>query len=422
MMARHPLIMSPNYLAVLRGVLDLHRLTINGQEESPEADAIRDATDAPWEGLTEAEQKRLRGLSEDLYSLSDPVNATPQPLNPRAQAKLTDALIARESGQWDRALDLLRRWSQHIPPALLSFLRGSIWLEAGDPATATLFYGHAADLEPGNGNYLALALHTLDLAGSGEALQRAKNVLDHDETYAPVAVVRAGEIAMKATQSAPEAEASAGYRHLIPVLERALSRIEIDAEDGIDESVHTLATGLLGFLHEFLGDNQTAVQYYSRGLRLSPTNVILLTARGILLYGSGPRAIGDFELAANHGCPVVWPYFYLAHNDLVSGRFEECRVLSERAGQLPAPDSVRSELAEWKAISQAELDFPVDMVRASFEEALRLDPSNDRARRNLSLFEAAVSTAQPRSWETRRATAVRTSGIAVRRLGRPLAA
>ncbi|MHC5539475.1 hypothetical protein ACYOEI_14755 [Singulisphaera rosea] len=421
-MARHPLTMSPNYLAVLRGVRDLHRLTINGQEESPEADTIRDATDAPWEGLTEAERKRLSGLSEDLYSVSDPADATPRPLNPQAQAKLTDAFIARESGQWDRALDLLRRWGNYIPPALLSFLRGSIWLEAGDPATAALFYGHAADLEPDNGNYLALALHTIDLAGSGEAIPQAESVLDHDEAFAPVAVVRACEITMKATQSAPEAKASAVFRRLIPVLERALTRIETDAEDGIDESVYLMATGLLGFSHEFLGDSQTAVHYYSRALGLAPNNVALLTARGILLYGSGPRAIGDFEVAAKHGSPVVWPYFYLAHNDLVSGRFDECRAMSERAGQFPAPDSVRSELAEWKAISQAEVGFPIDMVRASFEEALRLDPSNDRARRNLLLLEAAVHPNQPRAWETRRATAVRTSGIAVRRLGRPLAA
>src|SRR3954454_14560133 len=122
-MTRHPLPMSPNYLAVLRGVRELHQLTVEGRDESPEADAIRDSTDTSWEALTEAERKRVSGISEDLYSISDPAEESPRQLNPQAQAKLTDAFIARESGQWDRAIELLRRWGRYIPPALLSYLR-----------------------------------------------------------------------------------------------------------------------------------------------------------------------------------------------------------------------------------------------------------------------------------------------------------
>ena len=358
----------------------------------------------PVGGVNRVGTEAVSGLSEDLYSISEPADEPARELNPQAQAKVTDAFIARESGQWDRALELLRRWGKYVPPAMLSYLRGSIWLEAGDPATASLFYGHAADLEPQNGNYLA----SPSIPSIWRVPRRPPDVPRVSSLatsrYAPAAVVRACHIALEATRSVPEAAAAALCRRLIPILERTLVRVEADNENGVDLPVYAMTIGLLGFLHEFLGDNQTAVQCYSRGLQLDPNNDALLTARGILLYGSNPLAVVDFELASKRDCPVAWPYFYLAHHYLASGRFKECRAMCERAAHLPAPDSVRSELAEWKAISQAELGFPIALVRASFEEALRRDPSNDRARRNLSLFEAAVGPIPSRPWETRRAT------------------
>lgn len=187
-MAPCPLALSPSYLAVARGIRALHHLALAGQDESPEADAVRDATDAPWKALTEVERRRASGLSADLYSISDPPKPGRQPMSPQAQAGLADVLEARRQGEWDRALELVRRWAPSLPPALVSHLRGSIWLEVGDPATAALFFDHAADLEPRNGNDLALALHALHLSDPAEALRRAQRVLDQDAAYAVAAV------------------------------------------------------------------------------------------------------------------------------------------------------------------------------------------------------------------------------------------
>src|SRR4051812_23789023 len=163
---------------------------------------------------------------------------------------------------------------------------------------------------------------------------------------------------------------------------------------------------------------QAALEYYSRGLRADPYNDGQLVARGMLLYGSSPRAVTDFELAIRNRSPVVWPYFFLAHHYLLSGRFEECRSMCELASRMPATDAVKSELAEWTAISQSELGFPVEMIRASFENSIRLDPSNDRARRNLAAFEEAVRPAHRRTWQMRSEVAVRASGLAERRYSR----
>ncbi len=134
---------------------------MDGRQDSPEADAVRDAADAPWTALTEVEKKRLAGLSEDLYSITDPPQTGARELNPQVQSRLVEVAEARERGEWDRAFELLRRWAAYIEPAVLSYLRGSTWLHAGDLQTATLFFEHASNLEPENGNYLAILLNAL---------------------------------------------------------------------------------------------------------------------------------------------------------------------------------------------------------------------------------------------------------------------
>ncbi len=79
---------------------------------------------------------------------------------------------------------------------------------------------------------------------------------------------------------------------------------------------------------------------------------------------------------------------------------------------------MHSELSEWLGISQAELGYPDEVVRASFEKAARLDASNDRARRNLAVFEDMNLRPSPqtRQWEKRSASAVRTFGQTERQL------
>jgi hypothetical protein len=163
---------NPNYLAMVRGTRELHHLLAEGKDDSPEADAIRDATDAPWQALSEAERDRVRNLSEDLYSLTEPPPPS-QAMNAQAQAKLVEAIVARIQGQFDRALELLRRWRAYIDPGLVSYLRGSIWLDAGDPETAAIFYQHAYKLEPTNGNYQAMALHCLNFVDPTAALKES---------------------------------------------------------------------------------------------------------------------------------------------------------------------------------------------------------------------------------------------------------
>lgn len=198
-MEARPLTMSAAYLAVLRAYHELHRLKAAGQEGSPEADAVRDAADAPWYALTEIEKERIGGLSEDLCSITDPPKPAPRELNPQVQSRLNDAYLARQRGEWDRALELLRRSSDDIEPSFLSYLRGTIWLGAGAPRTATIFLEHALALQPDNSDYLTLLLNALLQVDPAEAARRAERVLEAPGLYKPMAVVQAANIVNDST-------------------------------------------------------------------------------------------------------------------------------------------------------------------------------------------------------------------------------
>lgn len=411
-----PLTMSANYLATVRGLRELHRLAVTGRQDSPEADAVRDATDAPWEALTESEKRRISGLSEDLYSITDPRETSPREMNPQVQTRLVDVYQARQSGEWDRAFELLRRWAAYIEPSVLSYLRGRTWLEAGDAETAVLFFEDASKAQPENGNYLGILLNTLKRSNPLEARRRAGEILEDFDGYAPIVVAQATDVMFDSIRSLPEAEAARLSRRLIPALESALNKLEEGDEGGVDGSALSMTCALLGFCHEYLGENQSAASYYSRGIAADPSNDGLLVARGILLYGESPRAVKDLELAIRDGSSLIWPYFFLAHHYLVSGLFEPCRSLSERALGMKGSDAVKSELAEWLAISQSELGYPAEIVRESFDSSIRFDPSNERARRNLAAFEAATRPIPASVYETRDRSAIRVSGLSERRL------
>jgi len=413
-MASKPLTMNPNYTAMVRGTRELHQLVADGKDDSPDADAVRDATDGPWEALSEIERNRVRNLSEDLYSLVEQPPAA-QPMTPQAQAKLNDAFEARQRGEWDRALDLLRVWRAYIDPALVSYLRGSIWLEAGDPGTAALFYEHAFKCQGDNQNYLAMFLYALNLADPAAARNRAEQILHEHGKYSPVVVSRAADIKFMSARTTSEAEAHRVFELLEPILKSTLAEFEQQDPSKIDYKSYVMALALLGFSYEFLGKWQAAGEFYSRGLQLDPYNDALLVARGILLYGTSPRALSDLDMAIRTGSPLIWPYVFLAHHALLNGRFEECRRLCDRALNMNGSAAVMSEVSEWMAIAQAGLGFPAEMVRASFDNAIRLDSSSERAKRNFAAFEAAHKPITINIWETRSPGAVRTSGLAERR-------
>ena len=404
---------SQNYRQVLRGYLRLHQLTVEGRDESPDADAVRDSLDLPWRALTDTERGGIQGLSADLYDISELIAGGPREMNPQAQKNLAEAFEAKHRGEWERALELLRRWSKYIAPALLSYLRGGIWLVAGFPEVGAVFFEHAASLEPDNANYAAIFLLCLAQSDSRRAREMAEHILRTPKKHSPSLVIMAGDVEFYATREMAELDAAAVFRSLIPVLTQALPEIPQDEK----RSVYLMGLVLLAFCHEHLGEVDAAHGYYTRGLRLEPSHDAMLTGRGILTYGKSPQSTSDLEQAVKLGSSLVWPYFFLAHHYLLNNRYEECRRLCDRALQMNASQTIQSQLSEWLAIAEAELGFSPERVLATFEQALRLDPSNDMARQNLDRYEQSIPRPVAQTmWEKRSANTVRVFGQAERRV------
>jgi len=418
-MVSHERTDNPTFRLVVKGLLQLHDLGRRGQDDSPEAEAVRDALDAPISILSESEQERAQWLSEDLYSISDPHDsATQQPMTAEAQLGLTEAVEARQSGEFDRALKLLRRWQDYISPALLSYMRGTVWLEADYPEVATVFLEHASACEPANGNYRALYLIALSQFDAEAARTHARSILADPEDWAPVVVVRAADVVLGQLQDMSVAESVASSRLLIPALENAVSRLEHDGDSAAPVSIYAHCVTLLGMCYELQGDVNAATDWFTRGLQHSPDNDRLLTARGILFYGKEQGAIADLERAVNVGSRLVWPYLFLAHHFLSVREFDRARAMCESGLKMEGSATAKSLLEEWRAIAQAELGFPPNSVREAFESAIQRDPTNDLARRNALIYEQTRTQHPPRptsQWEQRSDATVRQLGLVERR-------
>lgn len=134
--------------AYARMLLHLHDLIAKGQGDDPEVDVVREQMDAPWHDLTEAEQERVGGLSEDLYALAEnnPRSMTMSPEERRNWGQ--DFKVAFEAGDWDRALVLLRRPPGDVPADHVAFFQADCWEHLGCPEVALRFMRSATRLDP----------------------------------------------------------------------------------------------------------------------------------------------------------------------------------------------------------------------------------------------------------------------------------
>ncbi|HEX8199967.1 MAG TPA: tetratricopeptide repeat protein, partial [Isosphaeraceae bacterium] len=157
---------------------------------------------------------------------------------------------------------------------------------------------------------------------------------------------------------------------------------------------------LLAVCYEILGAEDQALLAYEKVIQLNPRNDAALVGRGLLRYTSDPEAAAsDFTKAVATNTPLAWPYFYLAHRSLQIGDYrgtlDRCVQALKRANL----STVKADLFEWMAIAQSYLGVAPDSIRANFETALELAPSNERIRRNYKRFVAKLEQAMTPDWE-----------------------
>jgi hypothetical protein len=152
---------NPDFLQYVRHLSQLHQLIREGADESPEGEALRDRLDGPGSRLSTDEVASVNGISADFYSLVAPPTGPTAPQTDEVRADLRSALEARDRGDFGRALELLRRRAPSVNPAVLSYVRGTIWGEAGEDQIAVQFFRRAAQLGLSHIDYSYEELHEL---------------------------------------------------------------------------------------------------------------------------------------------------------------------------------------------------------------------------------------------------------------------
>jgi hypothetical protein len=147
-----------DFLKYVRLLHELHAAIREGNDESEEGERIREQMDEPASRLSSDEIDGVQGISTDFYSVTDPLPTAILPRNAEVDDDLAEASRAQASKDFHRALDLLRRRASYLEPAALAYLRGRIWIDAGEDRIASLFLERAAELDPGNPEYCSVTL------------------------------------------------------------------------------------------------------------------------------------------------------------------------------------------------------------------------------------------------------------------------
>jgi hypothetical protein len=166
--------LNPHFMEFVRLLYDLHVAIKEGRDETVEGEALRDRMDEPGSRLTREEVAAIHGISADFYSLTDEPNPGGSPITAEVLADLESALHARKTKDFQEALVLLRKHAECIPPASLAYLRGTVWMEAGEHCIAAAFLQRARKLDPDH------ALHALWMATPSTAFDEAQAIIQYD--------------------------------------------------------------------------------------------------------------------------------------------------------------------------------------------------------------------------------------------------
>ena len=243
---------NPDFMEYVRLLYDLQVALREGRDETADGEALRERMDEPGGRVSGEEIASLNGISADFYSLTDEPPADVSPITAEVMADLEAALEARKSKDFNKALELLRIYARHIPPASLAYLRGRVWLEAGEHPIAAAFLQRASELDPDNANYRYLALHSLWMSSPSTAIDEAQAILSNSENNPPRLVLKAADILSHQTRTRPPDQTREELKSLIPILQNSIFRLETSGEAEIDPNLLGKASGLIDYCYEHI--------------------------------------------------------------------------------------------------------------------------------------------------------------------------
>ena len=395
-----PTVESPSYRQSLQFILDVHAGMHAGSKAKPAADQQEAMQDA-WDELRPEEQKRLWGLSADLYQL-----VGKEKLEPSANADGPRELLVHRIGEamqfsrWEQALRPLRFGPKELSQAQVAVFRGRAWQNLGLDEVGLLFFDFAASAEPHNPVAAILALHTLlRLRRLPEAVNRASSYASDPKTSSNLLFKSADVLLVAALESSGLGTVEK-CQQAISLLQVAMKR-EQDSTGRIGPFT-SRAYAQLGLCYQLLDQHRNASRAYDQAVELAPTDAAVRVARGVFRYATDPdAAVEDFERAVALGTSLVWPYFYLAHRAFREADHARFAVLYIQAMERARSPVVLAKLLEWWAIALTELSGPNPDALEFLSQAVALNPTDHTARHNLRRLQELLSHPQTQGggWE-----------------------
>lgn len=365
-----------------------HDLIAQNKGDTPEAEALAEQMDQPWSALTAQEQRRMRGLSADLYALREGgpkrIETSPEELAAWQRAA-RDFYMRSELGDVDALLDFLRKpVPTNLPRHIVPFLQARSWEKLGDLETALAFMKEAVRHDPEQ--MVSVLILLQQLGETEEAVLYAERLISRADA-SPEELYLAACAILFPTRALPEREAARQIHRIIDVLERAQAACAaLSPEKRESPNLDAWIAFALGLCYERTGDVTAALRTYSGALMRNPHDSELLVARGLALYHKNMHdSLRDFLSAARLGTTSIWPWYILARHSLVEGAYGDALRFALQAADRIGPSQVSAEVHETIAIAQSRLGQPHDRVLANFKKAVELDPQNPRICRNFEI-------------------------------------
>jgi tetratricopeptide (TPR) repeat protein len=262
-------------------LVELHELTVAGQDESDTADELRDRMDAPWRSLDASEVALADGLSADLYTLGTEREAPSEYTGEAEEFERYKRAI--EEGRWDRALEAVRESEQHLPPRLVAFLRGVCWAHLNQPEVAILFLEEAGRKQPLDAEEEVWLLSCMTEAGrSVESMPRVREILG--SATDPLLLLQASIVFFDAAIQETGDTVVSQLREAVHAAERAL---DIAARAPSSDSLDSMRCSVLLHLaitYDQFGERDAAIEACRRALELDPERQTALTMLGFLSF------------------------------------------------------------------------------------------------------------------------------------------
>lgn len=180
------------------------------------------------------------------------------------------------------------------------------------------------------------------------------------------------------------------YQSLVGKVE-AVKRRMLDGKEPVVPPVLQMTVALLASLYERLGEKQKAYDELTFAMRLEKSKsetAALFAYRGSLFFPE-ERGVSDLEEAIRLDIRDTWPYLRLAKHYLDCRQFQRSLDVSNAGIARIGNARAKSELLELSAIVLAGLGMQHEVLER-FKQAIETDPTNERAKYNLSVYQVAV--------------------------------